>query len=54
MFATNSLGGRNFDKIITEVKVVLQPGESIVFKYKMVIGGNLSDSEINEMAKKFK
>ena len=54
LFATNSLGGRNFDKAATEVKVVLQPGESIVFKYKVVIGGDLTDKEINEIATNFK
>jgi hypothetical protein len=54
LFATNSLGGRNFDKSTAEVKSVLQAGESIVFKYKVIIGGNLSDKEINELAEKFK
>lgn len=54
LFATNSLGGRHFDKTASEVKVVLQPGESLTFKYKVIIGGNLSDSEINDMAKNFK
>lgn len=54
LFATNSLGGRNFDKSASEVKVVLQPGESIAFKYKVVIGGDLSDAEINEIANNFK
>jgi len=54
LFATNSLGGRNFDKTATEVKIVLQPGETITFKYKVVIGGDLSDAQINEMAKNFK
>jgi hypothetical protein len=54
LFATNSLGGRNFDKTAAEVKIVLQPGETITFKYKVVIGGDLSDDQINEMAKNFK
>jgi hypothetical protein len=54
LFATNSMGGRNFDKNVAEVKLVLQPGESIVFKYKVLIGGNLSDVEINGIAKEFK
>lgn len=54
LFATNNLGGRNFDKDADEVKVVLNPGESIVFKHKIVIGGDLSDTEINGMAANFK
>ncbi len=54
LFAINNLGGRVFDKHAAEVKVVLQPGKSIVFKHKVVIGGNLTDAEINTMAKNFK
>ena len=48
-----NLGGRNFDKNASEVKLVLKPRESIVFKHKVVIGGDLTDAEVNEMAKKF-
>lgn len=54
LFATNNLGGRAFDKNAAEVKVVLKPGERIVFKHKIVIGGDLTDAEINEMATDFK
>ncbi len=54
LFATNNLGGRVFDKNAAEVKVVLKPGESIEFKHKVVIGGDLTDAEINAMATDFK
>lgn len=54
LFATNNLGGRVFDKNAVEVKVVLKLGESIIFKHKIVIGGDLTDAEINGMAKSFK
>jgi hypothetical protein len=54
LFATNNLGGRNFDKNAAAVKLELKPGQSVVFKHKIVIGGDLSDSEINTMAKNFK
>lgn len=54
LFATNNLGGRAFDKNATEVKIILNPGESIVFKHKIVIGGDLSDAEINQLSKNFK
>jgi hypothetical protein len=54
LFATNNLGGRVFDKDAAEVKVELKPGESITFKHKVVIGGDLSDAEINQLAKDFK
>jgi hypothetical protein len=54
LFATNNLGGRAFDKNATPVKIVLKPGESIVFKHKIVIGGDLTDAEINSIAENFK
>ncbi len=54
LFATNSLGGRNFDKKAEPVKLVLNAGESIVFKYKVVVGGDLTDAEISKIAKNFK
>ena len=54
LFATNNLGGRNFDKNATTVKLTINPGEHIIFKYKIVIGGDLTDAEINELARKFK
>jgi hypothetical protein len=54
LFATNNLGGRAFDKNAAEVKLELKPGESVVFKHKIVIGGDLTDKEIAEMSKKFK
>ena len=54
LFATNNLGGRAFDKNATPVKIVLQPGENLVFKHKLIIGGDLSDAELNGLSKSFK
>ena len=54
LFATNNLGGRNFDKNADPVKIILQPGEQLEFKHLIVIGGDLSDKEINSLSKKFK
>ncbi len=54
LFATNNLGGRAFDENADPVKVVLKPGEQLVFKHQIVIGGDLTDAEINVMAKRFK
>lgn len=54
LFATNNLGGRAFDKNATPVKIVLQPGENLVFKHKLIIGGDLSDAELNGWSKSFK
>jgi hypothetical protein len=54
LFAINNIGGRAFDKNAEAVKIVLNPGESIAFKHKIVIGGDLTDTEINGIADKFK
>ena len=54
LFATNNLGGRAFDKNAQPVKVVLKEGESIVFKHKIIIGGDLSEAELNQLSKDFK
>ena len=54
LFATNNLGGRAFDKTAQPVKVVLNEGESIVFKHKIIIGGELTDGDINKLSKNFK
>ncbi|MBL7968680.1 MAG: PmoA family protein [Prolixibacteraceae bacterium] len=54
LFATNNLGGRAFDKNTTPVKLELKTGESVVIKHKILIGGDLTDAEINAIAKNFK
>jgi len=54
LFATNNLGGRAFDKNATPVKLELKTGESVVIKHKILIGGDLTDAEINAIAKNFK
>lgn len=54
LFATNNLGGRAFEKDAKPVKIVLKPGESISFRHKIVIGGDLSDSQINKIFEDFK
>lgn len=54
LFATNNLGGRIFDKQAAEVKIAMTPGQQLVFKHQIIIGGDLSDLEINAMAKGFK
>ena len=53
LFATNNMAGRKVDPNASEVKVVLKPGETIVFKHKVVIGGDLTDDQINAIAKDF-
>lgn len=53
LFASNNLGGRAFDKNASPVKIILKVGESIVFKHKVVIGGDLSDADLNKLKEKF-
>jgi hypothetical protein len=54
LFATNNLGGRNFDKNADPVKLVLKPGQDVIFKHEVIIGGDFTDAEINLIAKQFK
>lgn len=53
LFAVNNLGGRAFDKNASPVKVALRKGGHIVFKHKIVIGGDLSDADLNKLSKEF-
>ena len=54
LFASNNIGGRAFDKNASPVKKVLAAGEQIVFVHKIIIGGDLTDAEINQLAVDFK
>ena len=54
LFASNNIGGRAFDKNSAPIKKVLAAGEQMVFKHKIIIGGDLTDAEINQFANDFK
>ena len=54
LFAMNNLGGRAFDKNASPVLLILQAGQSVVFKHKLIIGDDLTDEAINKMAMDFK
>jgi hypothetical protein len=54
LFAANNIGGRAFDNNAWPVKIVLNPGETVTFSHKIVIGGDLSDAEINHISGEFK
>jgi len=54
LFASNNIGGRAFDKNSTPIKKVLAAGEQMVLKHKIIIGGDLTDEEINQFAADFK
>lgn len=53
LFAHNNLAGRAVDKSAQLVKLELQPGEKVVFKHKVVIGGDLADERINTFSADF-
>jgi hypothetical protein len=53
LFAVNNLGGRAFDENADPVLLELNPGENLVFKHKLVIGGDITDGEINAIAERF-
>jgi hypothetical protein len=53
LFASNNLAGRAVDKNAASVKLELQPGEKVVFKHKVAVGGDLTDVQIAEMANRF-
>ena len=54
LFAMNNLGGRAFDKNASPVQLILQAGQSVVFKHKLIIVDDLTDEAINKMAMDFK
>jgi hypothetical protein len=54
LFACNNFGGRAVDKNSDPVKLKLQPGEKLVLKHRVVIGGDLTDEQISAMANIFK
>ena len=53
LFASNNFGGRAVDKNSDPVKLELQPGEKLVLKHKVVIGGDLSDEQISAIANSY-
>jgi len=54
LFASNNFGGRAVDKNSDPVKLELQPDEKVVFKHKVVIGGDLTDEQISAIKNSFK
>ncbi|SHF00830.1 Methane oxygenase PmoA [Mariniphaga anaerophila] len=54
LFASNNFGGRAIDKNANPVKLTLKPGEKLVLKHLVVIGGDLTDEQISRIKKSFK
>lgn len=53
LFAANNFGGQAVDPGADETEMILAPGAIVVFRYKVVIGGDLSDEQINRISQKF-
>jgi hypothetical protein len=53
LFASNNFGGRAVDNTSEPVKLQLQPGEKLVFKHKVIIGGDLTDEQISAIKTSF-
>lgn len=49
LFAVNNLGGRGMHDDAEEVEINLSPGESISFTHFIVIGGEMTDEELNQI-----
>ena len=54
LFATNNLGGRAFEPTAAEVRVPLGAGASLTFRHKILIGGDMTDDDINKQAGTFR
>jgi hypothetical protein len=55
LFAANPLGWSDFTKGKEKLNFSLKPGESVTFRYRVIInsGAYLSDGEINNLTKEF-
>ncbi len=54
LFAANTLGQKIFSEGKNELNFSLNNGESVTFKYRLVVAGeDLSDSQINELADEY-
>lgn len=53
LFATNNLAGKAVDENSPNVKITINYGEKITFRHLIVIGGDLSDVQINNINDRF-
>ena len=55
LFSANPLGAKDFTKGVEEVNFSIQSGQSITFRYRLIISSNkhLTSAEINKLAKEF-
>lgn len=53
LFSMNNLAGDSMDSESEPLEITLQPGESLTFKHRLVIGGDFNDEEIDTMLQSF-
>ncbi len=53
LFAVNNLGGKGMHPNEEDVEINLSPGESISFTHLIIIGGDMSDEELKQIADDF-
>jgi len=54
LFAANTLGQKVFSKGENELNFSLKKGESVTFKYRLVVASeDLTDQQINQLADKY-
>jgi hypothetical protein len=55
LFATNNMGSQVFDKDAPKYKLTLPPGETVIFKHKIIVktGGFVTDEEMNKQFEQF-
>lgn len=53
LFSMNNLAGKAMNEASEPIQINLSPGESISFKHKVIIGGDMSDADINHMMQQF-
>lgn len=53
LFSMNNLGGSSMDPDDSAIEIVLNPGEKINFRHKLIIGGDMTDEMINNQMQQF-
>lgn len=53
LFAMNNLAGKAVDDNSPNVKITLNEGEKITFRHLVIIGGDMSDEQLNEIYDRF-
>ncbi len=54
LFASNNFAGRAVDENAEPVLLTLKPGEKLKIRYKVIIGGDLTNEQISTIQNNFK